>query len=139
MSVGHCPWPTCVNISNIKINDESHEHDAGRALFTVSIIMTAPRHCLNDHMIITSGASRARHIKKIRRFSSGQFFSSSHGTLGCTDTLVIANVVARQIHMMSQTDRLGVDTNDVMGCNVGEECRDGCGARFKPLEDEEAS
>lgn len=71
----------------------------------VSFIITAPLHCLNAHMIITSGASRARHIRNIRRFRSIKLVSPRNGTFGCTETHVTAKVVARQLQTISHTER----------------------------------
>jgi len=106
----HCPLHTCKSrstklIPSLRTNEIIH--DSGRALFIASLIFTAPRHCLNAHMIITSGASRARHMRKIRRFRSVQLLSSRNGTFGCTVTHVTVNVVARQLQSMSQTERPG--------------------------------
>ena len=71
----------------------------------VSFIITAPLHCLNAHIIITSGASSASTIKKIRLFRIIQLVSSSHGTFGCTETHVTAMVVATQLQRISHTVR----------------------------------
>ena len=76
-----------------------------RASFIWYLIAKAPRHCLNAHIIITSGARRASTIKNIRLFRTIQLVSSRNGTFGCTDTHVTANVVARQLQRMSQTVR----------------------------------
>lgn len=73
----------------------------------MAFIITAPLHCLNAHMIMTSGASKARLIRNIRRLSDIQLVSSGHGTFGCTDTHVTAKVVAKKLHTISHTVRPG--------------------------------
>ena len=80
-------------------------HKSELALFTISFIITAPLHCLNAHIIITSGASSASTIRNIRLFRTIQLVSSRNGTFGCTETHVTANVVARQLQRMSHTVR----------------------------------
>ena len=71
----------------------------------ISFIITAPLHCLNAHIIITSGASSASTIKKIRLFRIIQLVSSRPGTFGCTETHVTANVAATQLQRISHTVR----------------------------------
>lgn len=57
-------------------------------------------------MIINSGARIEKNMRKIRRPSNVHLPSLRHGTFGCTDNQVHANVVARQLHRISRTVRV---------------------------------
>ena len=89
----------------IKKYDKQHLLDCGFASFTVFLIITAPRHCLNAHITIISGASIEKNIRNSRRPSISHFPSSLNGTFGWTDNQVHVNVVAKQLHRIFHTVR----------------------------------
>jgi hypothetical protein len=63
-------------------------------------------HCRIAHATINSGASKARNvIFKCLRNTLGQL-STAAGTFGCMETQVHANIVATQLEMISQVERL---------------------------------
>ena len=89
----------------IKKYNKQYILDCGFASFTVFLIITAPRHCLNAHITIISGASIEKNIRNSRRPSISHFPSFLNGTFGWTDNQVHANVVAKQLHRIFHTVR----------------------------------